>query len=107
MIACTAGLFGQIFNDFGDNFIVSDANGEEPTSAMLANVTNDADGGIVATLDEARHGFEDGDLVTFSEVNGMEELNGTTHEIQVQMKSPTERAIFSATKNETLDQSIG
>lgn len=27
-------------------------------------------------LEETRHGFEDGDYVTFSEVNGMVELNG-------------------------------
>lgn len=27
-------------------------------------------------LDEARHGLEDGDFVTFTEVQGMEELNG-------------------------------
>ena len=50
---------------------------------MVAGVTNDADGGIVVTLDEAKHGFEDLDFVTFSEVTGMDELNGTTHQIQV------------------------
>lgn len=27
-------------------------------------------------LDEARHGFESGDYVTFTEVQGMTELNG-------------------------------
>lgn len=27
-------------------------------------------------MDETRHGLEDGDFVTFSEVKGMEELNG-------------------------------
>ena len=60
-----------------------DTNGEEPTSTMVAGVTNDADGGIVVTLDEAKHGFEDLDFVTFSEVTGMDELNGSTHQIQV------------------------
>jgi ubiquitin-activating enzyme E1 len=30
----------------------------------------------VTTLDETRHGLEDGDFVTFSEIKGMEELNG-------------------------------
>jgi ubiquitin-activating enzyme E1 len=29
----------------------------------------------VTCLDEARHGLEDGDFVTFTEVQGMEELN--------------------------------
>jgi ubiquitin-activating enzyme E1 len=31
---------------------------------------------VVACLDEARHGLEDGDFVTFTEVQGMVELNG-------------------------------
>lgn len=32
--------------------------------------------GVVTCLDEARHGFESGDYVTFTEVQGMTELNG-------------------------------
>lgn len=31
--------------------------------------------GVVTCLDEKRHGFEDGDHVTFTEVKGMTELN--------------------------------
>ena len=31
---------------------------------------------MVTTLDEARHGLETGDYVTFTEVKGMEPLNG-------------------------------
>lgn len=31
--------------------------------------------GLVTCLDETRHGLEDGDFVTFVEVQGMEELN--------------------------------
>ena len=30
----------------------------------------------MATLEESKHGLEDGDCVTFSEVQGMSELNG-------------------------------
>lgn len=32
---------------------------------------------MVTCLDEARHGFESGDFVSFSEVQGMIELNGS------------------------------
>lgn len=32
--------------------------------------------GVVTCLDETRHGLEDGDFVTFAEVQGMTELNG-------------------------------
>lgn len=31
---------------------------------------------MVTCLDEVRHGFESGDYVTFTEVQGMTELNG-------------------------------
>ena len=42
---------------------------------MVASVTQEEEG-VVAALDEVRHGLEDGDYVTFSEVEGMTELNG-------------------------------
>jgi len=70
----TFGLFGNLFCDFGDDFVVYDTNGEEPVSAMLASVSQD-EKGLVTVLDEGRHGLEDGDYVTFSEIVGMEELN--------------------------------
>ncbi|KAF6719684.1 Ubiquitin-like modifier-activating enzyme 1 [Oryzias melastigma] len=73
--ADTRGLFGQLFCDFGDEMIVYDTNGEQPLSAMISMITKDSSG-VVTCLDEARHGFESGDYVTFTEVQGMVELNG-------------------------------
>jgi ubiquitin-activating enzyme E1 len=90
IIADTRGLYAQIFNDFGEKFVVYDVNGEEPISAMIASITQDAEGGLVATLDEVRHGFESGDVIKFSEVEGMTELNGTTHKITVLLNKLTE-----------------
>ncbi|XP_041953675.1 ubiquitin-like modifier-activating enzyme 1 isoform X3 [Alosa sapidissima] len=75
IIADTRGLFGQLFCDFGDEMMVFDTNGEEPLSAMISMITKDS-AGVVTCLDEARHGFESGDHVTFTEVQGMTELNG-------------------------------
>lgn len=37
-MADTRGLCGQIFCDFGDDFVVVDSNGEEPISNMVAGV---------------------------------------------------------------------
>jgi ubiquitin-activating enzyme E1 len=71
-ITDTFGLFGYLFNDFGKNFTVGDATGEEPVSGIVADIDED---GLVSALDESRHGLEDGDFVTFSEVKGMEGLN--------------------------------
>lgn len=75
IIADTRGLFGQLFCDFGDEMIVYDTNGEQPLSAMISMITKDS-AGVVTCLDEVRHGFESGDFVTFTEVQGMTELNG-------------------------------
>jgi ubiquitin-activating enzyme E1 len=63
-----------LFNDFGPEFIVSDQTGEEPLRGMVAAISKDADG-VVTCLDDHRHGLEDGDYVTFHEVQGMVELN--------------------------------
>lgn len=77
IVASTKGLFGQIFCDFCDNFQVIDATGEQPLSVMIAAITKDEEGGVVTTHDESRHGFENGNKVTFNEVQGMTELNGS------------------------------
>ncbi|KAJ8301710.1 hypothetical protein KUTeg_020697, partial [Tegillarca granosa] len=75
IVADTKGLFGMLFCDFGPEFVVHDLDGEEPISNMVASITRDNEG-VVTCLDEARHGYEDGDYVTFAEVQGMTELNG-------------------------------
>lgn len=66
------GLFGSVFNDFGSQFPVIDTNGETPLNGMIVSVDEE---GMVTTLDETRHGLEDGDYVTFSEIQGMQGLN--------------------------------
>lgn len=68
IIGQTRGLFAQIFCDFGENFTVYDENGAQLVSNMIASITKDTDG-IVTCLDETRHGLEDGQCVTFSEVS--------------------------------------
>ncbi|CAK8690473.1 unnamed protein product [Clavelina lepadiformis] len=76
IVADTKGLFGQIFCDFGKNFTVFDTNGEQPLNVMISAITKNEKGeGIVACLDETRHGFESGDYVTFNEVKGMDGIN--------------------------------
>ncbi|KAI9679243.1 MAG: E1 ubiquitin-activating protein [Caeruleum heppii] len=74
VIADTFGLFGSIFTDFGKSFTVVDATGEDPVTGIVADIDSD---GLVTALDETRHGLEDGDFVTFSEVEGMDSINST------------------------------
>ncbi|KAI0033358.1 ubiquitin activating enzyme [Vararia minispora EC-137] len=71
----TRGLFASAFNDFGPKFTCVDPTGEQPLTGMIVSIEKTEDG-LVTCLDETRHGLEDGDFVTFSEVKGMEELNG-------------------------------
>ncbi|KAI0425554.1 putative ubiquitin-protein ligase [Xylaria sp. FL1042] len=71
--ANTYGLFGSIFCDFGDKFTCIDPTGENPVSGIVAGIDEE---GLVSALDETRHGLVDGDYVTFSEIEGMEGLNG-------------------------------
>jgi ubiquitin-activating enzyme E1 len=72
VVADTFGLFGSIFCDFGKQFTVIDPTGETPVSGIVAGIDEE---GLVSALDETRHGLEDGDFVTFTELQGMEALN--------------------------------
>ncbi|KAI0291745.1 ubiquitin activating enzyme [Russula brevipes] len=71
----TYALSSYAFNDFGPKFTCVDPTGEQPLSGMIVSVENGNDA-VVTCLDETRHGLEDGDFVTFSEVQGAVELNG-------------------------------
>ena len=48
-------------------------------------------------MDETRHGLEDGDFVTFSEVQGMTELNGC-EPLKISVKGPYTFTIGDTTK---------
>ncbi|OLL23008.1 Ubiquitin-activating enzyme E1 1 isoform A [Neolecta irregularis DAH-3] len=64
----THGLLGSLFCDLGFHTIV-DETGENPVSGIIADIAAD---GVVAALDETRHGLVDGDYVIFEEVKGMD-----------------------------------
>lgn len=79
----TYGLFGNIFCDFGSEFACVDPTGEAAKSGIVAGIDEE---GLVSALDETRHGLEDGDTITFSEVQGMEGVNGA--EFKIEVKGP-------------------
>ncbi|KAI5070106.1 hypothetical protein GOP47_0014449 [Adiantum capillus-veneris] len=68
------GLFGSVFCDFGPEFVVFDVDGEEPQTGIIASISND-DPALVSCVDDERLEFHDGDMVVFSEIHGMTELN--------------------------------
>ncbi|VAH89914.1 unnamed protein product [Triticum turgidum subsp. durum] len=68
------GLFGSVFCDFGPEFTVLDVDGEDPHTGIIASISND-NPAMVSCVDDERLEFQDGDLVVFTEVSGMTELN--------------------------------
>lgn len=75
------GLFGQLFVDFGEKFTIIDQTGEEPLQGIVSDIEKN---GTVTMLDDNRHGFQDGDYVKFTEVEGMPKLNeGQPHKVEV------------------------
>uniref|UniRef100_A0A4X2KW42 Ubiquitin-like modifier-activating enzyme 6 n=2 Tax=Vombatus ursinus TaxID=29139 RepID=A0A4X2KW42_VOMUR len=76
------GIWSRLFCDFGEEFEVLDTSGEEPKEIFISNITQ-ANPGIVTCLENHPHKLETGNLVTFREINGMTELNGSTKQITV------------------------
>lgn len=68
------GVFGSVFCDFGDEFVVADRDGEQPVSCMVSSISNTTPP-LVTVSDDARHQLETGDFVTFREIEGFPFLN--------------------------------
>ncbi|XP_053809454.1 ubiquitin-like modifier-activating enzyme 7 isoform X3 [Vidua chalybeata] len=77
IVADTKGLAGQLFCDFGERFVVDDPAEGDPVSAAVEHISQGSPGVVTYMGTENSHGhlFRDGDLVTFSGVQGMTELN--------------------------------
>ncbi|XP_059712188.1 ubiquitin-like modifier-activating enzyme 7 isoform X4 [Haemorhous mexicanus] len=78
IVADTKGLAGQLFCDFGERFVVDDPAEGDPVSAAVEHISQGNPGVVTYMGTENSHGhlFHDGDVVTFSGVQGMTELNG-------------------------------
>lgn len=97
-ISCDVyGVFCSAFCDFGDSFEVTDPNGEEPKDIFIESISKD-NPALVTCLQEKMHGLEDGDNVTFKEVNGMTEINDKIFSISV--RTPESFTINCDTSNQ-------
>ncbi|KAI5087744.1 ubiquitin-like modifier-activating enzyme 6, partial [Silurus meridionalis] len=82
-ISCDVlGICSRVFCDFGESFEVSDPTGEEPKELFIQNISQE-NPGVVTCMDSRTHGLQTGQSVSFREINGMNELNGATHQITV------------------------
>ncbi|KAG1679642.1 hypothetical protein FOA52_006159 [Chlamydomonas sp. UWO 241] len=71
----TRGVFASVFTDFGPSFTTFDQDGEEPHTGIIESITS-GNPAMVTCVEDERLEFQDGQLVTFAEVQGMTELNG-------------------------------
>ncbi|XP_062441553.1 ubiquitin-like modifier-activating enzyme 7 isoform X3 [Rhea pennata] len=78
IVADVKGLAGQLFCDFGDHFVVHDPTDADPVRASVQHISQGNPGIVTCAAGEDGRGhlFSDGDVVTFSGVEGMIELNG-------------------------------
>ncbi|RNA32502.1 ubiquitin-like modifier-activating enzyme 6 [Brachionus plicatilis] len=75
LLSNTFGLFGYSFTDFGDNFQVIDADGEDYKDVFISKITKDQNQFTVECLDLRNHNLESGDLIKITELKGLSELN--------------------------------
>jgi ubiquitin-activating enzyme E1 len=66
----TAGVFGQIFCDFGPAFVVHDIDGETPVNTPLDHIESLDETMLVHCISGERHDVSKGDLIRFQYRNG-------------------------------------
>eukprot|EP00574_Skeletonema_japonicum_P010018 CAMPEP_0201720030 /NCGR_PEP_ID=MMETSP0593-20130828/5058_1 /ASSEMBLY_ACC=CAM_ASM_000672 /TAXON_ID=267983 /ORGANISM="Skeletonema japonicum, Strain CCMP2506" /LENGTH=1067 /DNA_ID=CAMNT_0048210573 /DNA_START=15 /DNA_END=3219 /DNA_ORIENTATION=- len=82
----STGVFGKVFCDFGESFVISDKDGENPATSQVENILTSNPAVVKVLEDQGRHGLETGDHVTFSRVKGLDGLlsdNKATYEVKV------------------------
>ncbi|CAF0884359.1 unnamed protein product [Brachionus calyciflorus] len=75
ILSNTFGLFGYSFTDFGSNFEVLDADGEDYKDVFILKISKNEREYTVETLDQRSHNLEAGDLIKLTEIEGLNEMN--------------------------------
>lgn len=70
----TTGVFGQVFCDFGENFVVSDKDGNPPMTSQIESILPGNPAVVKVLEDHGRHGLETGDFVQFARLKNVEGL---------------------------------
>ena len=69
------GLTGFVFNDFGDEHIIINETGEEPSLFYIKNIIKDKNIIIIDNSNNQNFNLNTGSMVRFREIQGMNELN--------------------------------
>ncbi|KAL7544190.1 hypothetical protein ACHAWF_007572 [Thalassiosira exigua] len=89
---CT-GVFGTVFYDFGESFVVSDKDGEKPAMSQVENILCSNPVVVKVLEGQGRYGLETGSCTTLSKVRGLSACwrTGTpSTSYQVVLESPGE-----------------
>ena len=81
------GAAGYTFLDYGDQHLISDADGEQTKSFIVTSITNE-EKATVTVHEDKRHSYQEGDHVKFVEVEGMKEINNREPIEIVSVKGP-------------------
>lgn len=76
--AATLGLFGFTFTDFVQHKVY-DKNGEPKKQVLVTSIDSE---GIVTTEEKKRHDLENNDIIKFTELVGMEKMNGVEFRVK-------------------------
>lgn len=57
-------------NDFGEEYVIVDKDGEEVQDCLIKDISNE-EKGLVTLIEGSVHGLEDGDTVVFKSIKGM------------------------------------
>jgi ubiquitin-activating enzyme E1 len=78
------GSVGRLINDFGNEFIVNDKDGEDEKEVMVKNIESKKDDeALLTVLDGTRHDFVDDDIVEVNEVVGLDGINKKKFKVKV------------------------
>jgi len=71
----TFGPWGYAFVDYGKEHIIKDHDGEQTKSFIVTLIESKEDKTVVTVHEDKRHIYQEGDYVSFREVEGMKEIN--------------------------------
>jgi ubiquitin-activating enzyme E1 len=72
----TLGAMGYAFLDFGKEHVITDHDGEQTRQFIVTDIEKGPSTTVIVH-DDKRHTYQEGDYVTFREVEGMTEINNT------------------------------
>lgn len=103
IFSLSCGVFGQVFCDFGPSFVISDKDGNPPSTSQVESIFQEGEKIVVKVLeDQGRHGLETGDFVTFARLKGISGSLVTNKNYKVNVTGPF---TFEIEGGETVDAS--